>query len=175
MAQIWHVGTSSWKIGTPLARWGVYWHVGTWADGPRWYAWHAFNSTFKRNRWFLKICKIFDKLLRPKITELLPQYGRKRLATKIFNFVKKEKLNTRQMDHAGTHDTHLTLLLKETDGFLNYVKFLINYWGRKLGNCYLNTEEKDQSLICLTLLKKKSLILDLITTFGSAVCGILLY
>ena len=48
-----------------------------------------------------------------------------------------------QMDHAGTHGTHLTPFLKETDGFLKYVKFLINYWGRKLQNCYLNTEEKD--------------------------------
>ena len=65
--------------------------------------------------------------MRPKIRELLPQYGRKRLATNIFNFVKKEKLNTRQMDHAGTHGTHLTLLLKETDDFLKYAKFLINY------------------------------------------------
>ena len=32
-----------------------------------------------------------------------------------------------QMDHADTHGTHLTPLLKETDGFLKYVKVLINY------------------------------------------------
>ena len=32
--------------------------------------------------------------------------------------------------------------LKEPDGFSEYVKFLIIYWGRKLENCYLNTEEK---------------------------------
>ena len=53
--------------------------------------------------------------------------------------------------------------LKERDDFSKYVKFLINYWDQKLENCYLNTEQKI----------KKSLILDLITTFGSAVCCIL--
>ena len=32
--------------------------------------------------------------------------------------------------------------IKEPNGFSKYIKFLINYRGRKLGNCYLNTEEK---------------------------------
>ena len=36
----------------------------------------------------------------------------------------------------------LNILLKEPDGLSKYVKFLINYRGRKLENCYLNTEEK---------------------------------
>ena len=36
----------------------------------------------------------------------------------------------------------LNTLLKEPDGFSKYVKFLINYPGRKLEYCYLNTEEK---------------------------------
>ena len=36
----------------------------------------------------------------------------------------------------------LNTLLKEPDGFSKYVKILINYRGRKLENCYLNTEEK---------------------------------
>ena len=36
----------------------------------------------------------------------------------------------------------VSTLLKETDGFSNYVTFLINYRGRKLKTCYLNTEEK---------------------------------
>ena len=36
----------------------------------------------------------------------------------------------------------LSTLLKEPDGFSEYVKFLINYGGRKLENYYLNTEEK---------------------------------
>ena len=36
----------------------------------------------------------------------------------------------------------LNTLLKEPDGFSKYVKFLINYLGRKLEYCYLNTEEK---------------------------------
>ena len=36
----------------------------------------------------------------------------------------------------------LNALLKEPNGFSKYVKFLINYWGRKLENCYLDTEEK---------------------------------
>ena len=36
----------------------------------------------------------------------------------------------------------LSPLLKETDGFSEHVTFLINYRGRKLENCYLNTEEK---------------------------------
>ena len=49
---------------------------------------------FKRTRWLLKICKIFDKLSRPKIRELLPQYGRKYLVTIFFEQRIKEKLNT---------------------------------------------------------------------------------
>ena len=36
----------------------------------------------------------------------------------------------------------LSTLLKELDGFSEYAKFLINYQGRKLENCYLNTEKK---------------------------------
>ena len=36
----------------------------------------------------------------------------------------------------------LSILLKEPDGFSEYVKFLINYQDRKLENCYLNREEK---------------------------------
>ena len=40
--------------------------------------------TFKRTRWFLRIRKLFDKLSRPNIRELLPQYGRKNLFTTIF-------------------------------------------------------------------------------------------
>ena len=36
----------------------------------------------------------------------------------------------------------LSTLLKKPDGFSEYVKFLKNYWGRKLENCYLDTEEK---------------------------------
>ena len=36
----------------------------------------------------------------------------------------------------------LNTLLKELDGFSKYVKFLINYPGRKLENSYFNTEEK---------------------------------
>ena len=36
----------------------------------------------------------------------------------------------------------LSTLLKEPDGFSEYAKFLINYRGQKLENCYLNTEEK---------------------------------
>ena len=36
----------------------------------------------------------------------------------------------------------LSAILKEPDGFSKYVKFLINYRGRKLQNCYLTTEEK---------------------------------
>ena len=36
----------------------------------------------------------------------------------------------------------LSTLLKEPDGFSEYVKFLINYQDWKLENCYLNTEEK---------------------------------
>ena len=35
----------------------------------------------------------------------------------------------------------LSTLLKEPDGFSEYVKFLINYQGRQLENCYPNTEE----------------------------------
>ena len=53
------------------------------------------KHTFKRTRWFLRICRIFDKLLRSKIWELLRQYGRKNLVTTIFFEQKiKEKLNT---------------------------------------------------------------------------------
>ena len=33
-------------------------------------------------------------------------------------------------------------LLKEPAGLSKYVKFLINYRGRKLENCYFNTESK---------------------------------
>ena len=36
----------------------------------------------------------------------------------------------------------LSTLLKEPDGFSEYVKFLVNYGGRKLENCYLNAEER---------------------------------
>ena len=36
----------------------------------------------------------------------------------------------------------LSTLLKEPDVCSEYVKFLINYQGRKLENCYLNKEEK---------------------------------
>ena len=36
----------------------------------------------------------------------------------------------------------LNTLSKKPDGFSNYVKFLINYRGQKLKNCYLNMEEK---------------------------------
>ena len=36
----------------------------------------------------------------------------------------------------------LSTLLKEPDGFSEYVKFLINDQGRQLENCYLNTEER---------------------------------
>ena len=36
----------------------------------------------------------------------------------------------------------LNTILKEPDGFLKYVKFLINYRDQKLENCYLITEEK---------------------------------
>ena len=39
------------------------------------------------------------------------------------------------------HD-FLSTLLKEPDGFSEYVKFLMNYLDQKLENCYLNTEEK---------------------------------
>ena len=34
----------------------------------------------------------------------------------------------------------LTTILKEPNGFSKYVKFLINYRGRKSENCYLTTE-----------------------------------
>ena len=36
----------------------------------------------------------------------------------------------------------LNTLIKEPNGFSKYIKFLINYRGRKLKNCYLDTEEK---------------------------------
>ena len=36
----------------------------------------------------------------------------------------------------------LNTILKEPDGFLKYVKFLINYRDQKLENCYFTTEEK---------------------------------
>ena len=42
------------------------------------------KHSFKRTRWFPKICKNFDKLLRPKIRELLPHYERKNVVTTIF-------------------------------------------------------------------------------------------
>ena len=42
-----------------------------------------------------QICKIFDKLSRSKIRELLPRYGRKNLVTTIFFEQRiKENLNT---------------------------------------------------------------------------------
>ena len=41
----------------------------------------------------------------------------------------------------------LNALLKEPDAFSKYVEFLINYRGRKLENCYLNTEEIIYSLL----------------------------
>ena len=54
------------------------------------------KHNFKRTRWFPKICKIFDKLSRPEIRELLPYYGRKNLVITIFFEQRiKEKLNTR--------------------------------------------------------------------------------
>ena len=54
------------------------------------------KHNFKRTRWFLKICKIFDKLSRLKIRELLPHEGRKNLVTSLFSEQRiKEKLNTR--------------------------------------------------------------------------------
>ena len=39
----------------------------------------------------------------------------------------------------------LSTLLKEPDGFSEYVKFLINHRSRKLENCNLNMEEKNTS------------------------------
>ena len=36
----------------------------------------------------------------------------------------------------------LNTLLKEPDGFSKYIKFLINYQGRKLEDCHLDIEEK---------------------------------
>ena len=36
----------------------------------------------------------------------------------------------------------LNTILKEPDGFLKFVKFLINYRDQKLENCYLTTGEK---------------------------------
>ena len=36
----------------------------------------------------------------------------------------------------------LNTSLKDPDDFSKFVKFLINYRGRKFGNCYLTTEEK---------------------------------
>ena len=69
----------------------------------------------------------------------------------------------------------LNTLLKEPDAFSKYVEFLINYRGQKLENCYLNTKKGIYSLLSfLNKGKKKSFILDLITTFESAVCCILL-
>ena len=38
------------------------------------------------------------------------------------------------------HD-FLNTLLKEPDGFSKYIKFLINYRGQILENCYLNMKE----------------------------------
>ena len=43
----------------------------------------------------------------------------------------------------------LNTILKEPDDFSKYVKVLINYRRRKLENCYLTTEEKILSLLCL--------------------------
>ena len=58
---------------------------------------HDFSNTLlKEPDDFSKICKIFDKLSRPKIGELLLQYGRKNLVTTIhFEQRIKEQLNTR--------------------------------------------------------------------------------
>ena len=42
------------------------------------------KHNFKRTKWFLKICKTFDKLSRPKIRELLPHYGRNNVVTTLF-------------------------------------------------------------------------------------------
>ena len=36
----------------------------------------------------------------------------------------------------------LSTFLKELDGFSEYVKFLINYQGWQLENCYLKMEER---------------------------------
>ena len=57
---------------------------------------HDFLNALLKTRWFLKICKIFDKLSRPNIRDLLPQYGRNNLVTATpFEQRIKEKLNTR--------------------------------------------------------------------------------
>ena len=51
----------------------------------------------------------------------------------------------------------LSTLLKELDGFSEYAKFLINYQGRKLENCYLNTEKKfSHYYLFLTKEKRKA-------------------
>ena len=42
------------------------------------------EHNFKRTRWFLRTCKIFDKLSRSKIRELLPHYERENLVNTIF-------------------------------------------------------------------------------------------
>ena len=42
----------------------------------------------------------------------------------------------------GMKPDFLNTILKEQDGFAKHVKFLINYRGRKLENCYLTTEGK---------------------------------
>ena len=42
------------------------------------------GHNFKRTRWFLKIYKIFDKLSRSKIRELLPHCERVNLVNTIF-------------------------------------------------------------------------------------------
>ena len=53
------------------------------------------NTLLKEPDGFSKYVKIFDKLSRPKIRVLLPQYGRKSLATTIFLEQKiNEKLYT---------------------------------------------------------------------------------
>ena len=42
----------------------------------------------------------------------------------------------------GMKPDFLNTILKEQDGFSKYVKFLINYQGRKLENYCLTTEKK---------------------------------
>ena len=51
----------------------------------------------------------------------------------------------------------LSTLLKELDGFSEYAKFLINYQGRKLENCYLNTEKNLVTTIFFEQRKKEKL------------------
>ena len=51
------------------------------------------------------------------------------------------------ISHLHEKTDFLSTLLKEPQGFSEYVKFLINYCGPKLQNCYLNMEEKNLSLL----------------------------